>query len=646
MTSTPTTAPYGSWSSPVSLDLVLAGARYPAEPRLDGGSLWFVETRPDEGGREVVRRRLPDGTVHDVTPAGVNVRTRVHEYGGGAWTVHDGLVVFSTFPDGHLHTQRDGEAPVVLVTVDGLRFADLLVDAPRGRVIAVCEEHTAGAEPTNTLVAVDLADGSLTTLVGGTDFVGQPRLSRDGSRLSWVTWQRPAMPWDATSLWVADLGPDGSVGPASLVAGGAQEAVTGAVWAPDGSLVLTSDSTGWANLYRWRDGEDLVPIAPMDADFFTPQWVFAMHCTAMLDDGRVLAVGRSEGVDSLYLLADAAVPRKIEVGAPELFWLSAAGSTGAMVAMSPHAPDTVLLVDVDAGTVLPAYSASELPVDPAYLSSPVHVEFPTVGDRTAFAFYYPPTNPDVVAPPGELPPLVVVSHGGPTAHAMQRLNLEYQYWTSRGIAVVDVDYGGSTGYGREFRNRLKGNWGVVDLDDCTAAPLWLAEQGLADHDRLVIRGGSAGGFTTLCALAFRDVFAAGASYFGVGDLEALARDTHKFESRYCDELVAPYPEQVQVFRDRSPVHHSDGITAPLLVLQGTDDHVVPQAQADDMVAALARNGVPHAYLLFEGEGHGFVDEANQRRSHEAEMSFYAQVLGFSLADEVEPIEVIGLTGRT
>lgn len=637
----PLISPYGSWTSPITVDMVVAVGRELSDPAIDGDTVLFAERRPEESGRVVVRRWSATDGIVDVTPPGVNVRTRVHEYGGGAWAVRDGTLVFSTFPSGHVHVTR-GEETRLLVEVDGLRFADFSFDPVRNRVVAVCEDHTGEGEPVNSVVSIDLADGAVQVLASGHDFFSDPRLSSDGSRMCWLSWDRPQMPWDGTSLWVADLDAEGRPGDPVLVAGGPEESVQGPCWSPDGSLVLVSDRTGWWNVYRWRDG-DVRPLAPMEAEFGWPQWIFANAYVAVTPNGRVWAIGTHDGHSTLYELHDdaAAVPVS-SIQADELAFLSASDDRLAVLGMDPQRPTSVILVE------LADLSSREIATAPApdvaqeWLSRPTAVTFPTGDGAVAHAYYYAPTNPGFVGPADEKPPLLVISHGGPTSATSTELHLATQFWTSRGFAVVDVDYRGSTGYGREYRNELRGSWGIVDLEDCANAALWLAEQGLADPHRLAIRGGSAGGYTTLCALAFLDVFACGASYYGVGDLEALARDTHKFESRYLDLLVASYPDEVEVYRERSPIHHVDGLNCPVLLLQGEDDEVVPPAQAEDIVAALTQKGIPHAYLLFPGEGHGFRSADAQRRALEAELSFYGQVMGFTPADDIESIV---LTGR-
>ena len=435
----------------------------------------------------------------------------------------------------------------------------------------------------------------------------------------------------------------GSLGAAELAAGGPDESICQPEWSPDGVLHLVSDRSGWWNLYRLVDGPRLEPLAPLEAEFADPAWVFDRSSYGFLPDGSIVAVGRARGRDRIFHIAPGLLAGEVDSPFTELERLRV-GPRG-IVAIAGTPTEAPMVVALDPATLAPAgilRRSSSLAIDPAWTSTAEPITFPSAGGRIAHALFYRPTNPDVVAPDGELPPLVVRSHGGPTSNAGNSLDLGIQLLTSRGIAVVDVDYGGSSGYGREFRQGLEGEWGVVDVDDCVGAARYLVDRGEVDPERMAIEGGSAGGFTTLAALAFRDVFAAGISHFGVGDLETLARDTHKFESRYMDRLVGPYPAAAALYRERSPVHHLDEISCPVLVLQGLDDRVVPPSQAEAVVAALAANGVPHAYLAFEGEGHGFRGQAAIRRTLEASLSFLAAVFGFELADEVEPLELPGL----
>ncbi len=651
-------APYGSWRSPITADIVASGGVSLGGATLDGADLYWTEGRPLEGGRVVLVRRGPDGLVSDVTPATFNVRSRVHEYGGGAFAIRNGLVLFANFADGRLYRQDPGGAPVPLTPAApdaGLRVADMAIDEERRRVICILEDHTTSEpEAVNTIVAVPLdpADepGAARTLVSGATFYSTPRLSPDGRRLAWLSWSHPTMPWDGCELWVGDIAGDGSVENAARVAGGASESIFQPAWSPDGRLGFASDRTGWWNLYLW-DGPGIAarPLCPMDAEFGMPQWVFGLTTFGFTDAQRILCRYTREGTWRLALLdLDSGALRPYDLPYTEYanpFVVPADGSRAARAAFvgaSPVLDAEVVVLDVDTGSAEVVRRARATALDPRYLSRPEPIEFPTEGGLTAHGLFYPPRNADCAGPADERPPLLVKSHGGPTAAASSRLDPEIQFWTSRGIAVLDVNYGGSSGYGREFRQRLQGRWGIVDIDDCVNGARHLAREGRVDGDRLAIDGGSAGGFTTLGALAFRDVFRAGASYFGVADLETMARDTHKFESRYLDGLVGPYPERIDVYRERSPIHHLDGFRCPVILFQGLDDRVVPPNQAYMLADALRSRGMPVALLAFEGEGHGFRKAENIRRSLEAEAYFYARVFGFALSDDVEPVPIENL----
>jgi dipeptidyl aminopeptidase/acylaminoacyl peptidase len=638
------TLPYGSWPSPISVDMAVGSARGLSEALQDGDDIYFRESRPDEAGRLVLLRRTPDGTLSDMAP-GLNVRTRVHEYGGGAYTVRDGAIVFSEFVDNRLLLKRAPDAaPVELVTDPALRFSDMELDLDRERVFAIMEDqHESVLKARNLVCAVSLADGSITEIDAGHDFCSDPVLSPDGRSLAWVTWDFPQMPWDGTDLWVASIGADGSVAEPRHVAGGRDESILQPKWAPDGSLLYISDRSDWWNLYRWREeASDSTEVAPMKAEVGGPQWVFAQSEYDIDSDGSVYAFASGPGGAKLLALAPGETPREIAFGEGGLAYVRVNDGVLTAVAGSATRPTALVRIDLGSGAEERLRETSGVEVADTYLSVPQHIEFPTSDGRSAYAWYYPPANPDVVAPEGDRPPLVVMTHGGPTSKAKTSLSLEKQAFTSRGFAVVDVDYGGSSGYGRAFRDRLRETWGVVDVDDCTNVALYLAERGLADPERMAIRGGSAGGYTTLATLCFKDTFSAGTSFYGLGDLEAFTDITHKFESRYMDILIGPYPEQAERYRERSPNNSADRISCPVLVMQGADDRVVPPSQAEGIVAALAKNGLPHAYLLFEGEGHGFRQALNQQRALEAELSFYAQVFDFDLADDFAPLEVSGL----
>jgi dipeptidyl aminopeptidase/acylaminoacyl peptidase len=637
--------PYGSWPSPVRIEDLLGDTVRLGEPWIDGDEVYWIESRPAEAGRSVLVRRTLDGTTEDVTPAPFDVRTRVHEYGGGSYTVAGGTVVFSNRADGRLYRLDPGGAEPQPITPEGdYRYADLRFDPGRRRFLAVREDHSAEGQPVAAIVEVPL-DGERAprVLVQGPDFLAAPRLSPDGSYLAWLEWDHPDMPWDSTRLRIAAVRGDGFLDPSDLAAGGLDESIVQPEWSPDGVLHLVSDRSGWWNLYRLVDGPRLEPLASMEAEFAKPAWIFDRSTYGFLPDGSIVAVARARGRDRIVHVAPGRLTGEVESPFTEIASLRVSG--GSIVAIAGSPTESSMVVALDPTTLAPTgvlRRSSALTMDPAWTSVAEPITFPSAGGRVAHALYYRPTNPEVAASDGELPPLLVHSHGGPTAHAANALDLGIQLLTSRGIAVVDVDYGGSTGYGRDYRRALEGTWGVIDVDDCEAAARFLVARGDVDPDRLAIEGGSAGGYTTLAALAFRDTFAAGISLFGVGDLEALARDTHKFESRYLDRLVGPYPAAAELYRERSPNHHLERISCPVLVLQGLDDRVVPPSQAEAIVAALTANGIPHAYLAFEGEGHGFRGSEAIRRTLEARLSFLGAVFGFTPADDLPPLELRGL----
>ncbi|MBA2741461.1 MAG: S9 family peptidase [Actinobacteria bacterium] len=657
-------APYGSWSSPLTADVVArAGVRLTMASLENGVARW-LEGRADEGGRVVlVQAALRESPSHvtpvdvtpiDVTPADFNLRTLVHEYGGGAYCVHDGIVFCSRFDDQRLYRIDPGREPVPITPdVEGRRhrYADGRVN-PSGELwIGVRERHPEDDHPAkviNELVALP-TDGSAEprVIAGNRDFYSSPRASPDGMLLCFLAWNLPWMPWDGCELFVADLGADGTLSEVELAAGkDGEESIWQPEWSPSGDLVFVSDRSGWWNLERIRDGERAA-LHTMEAEFGYPAWVFGGSSYDFLDDGTMLCSYESEGRTSFAVLDPESgslepldLPYDALWGTPQLV---AEGSTALFLAGSATIPNHVVALDVPTRRLTVLRTSIDAPIDATYFSIPRSLEFPTENGLTAHALFYPPTNPRYDAPATERPPVIVMSHGGPTGAASSILDLQTQFWTTRGFAVVDVNYGGSTGYGREYRERLNGEWGVVDLADCVNAARHLADLGQVDPDRFLIRGGSAGGYTTICALTFTDVFSAGASYFGIADLEPTPDGhTHKFEFRYEHTLLGPYPETAEIFRARSPINFVDRLSTPMLVLQGTDDEIVPQEQAELIVAALRERGVAHAYLLFEGEGHGFRKAENIVASLEAELSFYAQVLGVEPGDAVPKLSVINL----
>jgi dipeptidyl aminopeptidase/acylaminoacyl peptidase len=643
--------PHGGWSTPLTSEVVVRAAARLGEVVVDGDDVWWSESRPSEQGRSVLVRRSPDGTVTDVLPAPWNARTRVHEYGGGAWTVSGGTLWFTEFSDQRLYRLERGSDTPVPGTPEpevpaGVRHADLEV-TPDG-LLAVRETHPAGGRPAdvvNELVRV-APDGTTQVVVSGSDFVSDPRMAPDGS-LAWLQWNHPHMPWDAAQLIVRSA--DGTE---TVVAGGPGESAVQPVWDADGSLWFLCDRTNFWSLYRWRPGGEAELVLDVGSDIAGPQWVFGQSRFALLPDGRiVLAYGRA-GADRLAVLDRDGDLRELDLPYGTFRHVTAQGTSVVCVAGSPSSEPVVLRVDVGGrGEGGPAAQVLRAPrdlgLDPAWFAQPEHVTFPTedrgTGIGEAHALIYPPTNPEASAPAGDLPPLLVFVHGGPTGGAIPVLNLAIQYWTSRGFCVADVDYRGSVGYGRRYRDALQGRWGVLDLDDVVACARHLADSGRVDPARMAISGGSAGGYTTLAALTMRPgTFTAGASHYGVADLGALAAETHKFESRYLDGLVAPWPSGADVYAERSPINHVDALDTPLAVFQGDEDAVVPPDQAEAIVAALREKGVPHAYLLFPGEQHGFRKAENIRAALDGELSFYAQVWGFQLpeSEQIPAIEVV------
>jgi dipeptidyl aminopeptidase/acylaminoacyl peptidase len=644
--SEPKIAPYGSWKSPVTTDLIVSGSVGLTQPLIDGGNVYWIEMRPTEGGRNVIVKRDVAGVVSDVTPPPFNARTRVHEYGGGDYTVQDGAVYFSNFADQRLYVVREGTAAHAITPDGDVRYGDALLDRPRGRLICVREDHTtAASEAVNTLVTLKVLgnDDYGQPLVSGNDFYSSPRLSPDGTRLAWLTWNHPNMPWDSSELWLGTFGEGGLLTTAERIAGEADESIFQPEWSPDGVLYFVSDRSGWWNLYRMDASGSIEPVCEQQAEFGMPQWGLGMSSYAFESAERIIC-GYIESGISRFGLIDTRTRALEAVDSPytDIRYVRAMPGHAVMRAASPASPASIVRFDLETRSYEVLRRSNNLNIAPEYISTPRVIEFPTEEGLQAYGFFYAPKNPDFRAPEVSRPPLLVVSHGGPTAAATTALSLTIQYWTSRGIAVLDVNYGGSTGFGRAYRERLKGKWGIVDVDDCVNGARYLVEQGEVDGDRLMITGGSAGGYTTLCALTFRDIFRAGASYYGISDAEALEKDTHKFESRYSNSLIGPYPERRDIYFDRSPINFADRLSCPVIFFQGLEDKVVPPNQAEMMVDALRAKGIPVAYLAFEGEQHGFRQAQNIKRALDAELYFYSRVFGFELADQVEALEIENL----
>jgi dipeptidyl aminopeptidase/acylaminoacyl peptidase len=697
-------APYGTWSSPLTAARVTAGALRLDQIQLDGDDVYWVEGRASEGGRNVIVRRTPDGVIREVTPAGFNARSRVHEYGGAAYTVDRGIVYFSNFTDQRLYRQPVGGQPTA-ITNEGYFYADCRID-PRGRLLCVREDHRSAGEPRAAIVALGIGAGgagvagragragpptrpeaatarsrrsSLNSgraeadedvLVSGADFYSDPIVSPDGKTLAWLQWSHPNMPWDGTELWTAALKPDGSLGAREKIAGGVDESIFQPEWSPNGVLHFVSDRTGWWNLYRRRGptsrqrfveaGQVIEPLRPMSADFGKPQWTFSMVTYAFATPSRIVATYAEGGRWKMALIESE--ERRFEPVSLSLEPIESVRANSRVVyfiGASPTHPPAIVRMTIGAMETEVLRSSASERIGPEWVSVPEVVSFRVTPrpqgpasapkdleelrrgkpPRDVHGFYYPPKNPNVVAPPGDKPPLIVLTHGGPTSAAIDALDPGVQFWTTRGFAVLDVNYSGSTGYGREYRDRLKGQWGVADVEDAVGAANAMVAQGKADPSRLIIRGGSAGGYTTLAALTFHQTFKAGASYYGISDIEVLAHDTHKFESRYLDSLIGPYPAAKDLYVQRSPIHFTDRLSCPLILFQGLEDKVVPPNQSAMMAEAVRRKGLPVAYVTFEGEQHGFRKAENIARALEAELYFYGQVFRFKISDAVEPVRI-------
>jgi dipeptidyl aminopeptidase/acylaminoacyl peptidase len=638
-------APFGSWKSPITADLITSSTIGLGQIFLDGSDIYWSESRPSEKGRNVIVRQNIDGIV-DITPKPFNSRTRVHEYGGGSYFVVDGTVYFSNFADQRLYSQTAGNEPQPITSEAALRYGDGIFDRQRQRIICVCEDHTvansqADSQPTNTLISLSL-DGNREILVSGNDFYTSPHLSPDSSRLAWLTWNHPNMPWDGTELWVGDIQEDGSIGNKVKIAGAVDESIFQPEWSPDGILYFISDRTGWWNIYRWNN-DSVEAVTNQKTEFGKPQWSLGMSTYGFESPEQIICSYCSEVFWHLASIDIATGQiQKIDVPYTEINSLKVAPGKVIFNGASPSKRSAIVCLDLITKKITELRRSSEVTIEDGYYSYPIPLKFPTEDDKNAYALLYPPANKDYSGTPGENTPLIVNSHGGPTAAAHTGLDYGIQFWTSRGFAVLDVNYRGSTGYGTEYRRKLNGKWGIADVEDCVNGALFCADEGLVDGNRLAISGGSAGGYTTLCALVFTDTFKAGASHYGVSDLEALAKDTHKFESRYLDGLVGPYPEKQEIYKERSPIYFTDRLTCPLIFFQGLEDKIVPPNQAETMVEALRKKGLPVAYVPFEGEQHGFRKAENIKRSLEGELYFYSRVFGFEVADDITPVEIENL----
>ena len=650
MANSPKIAPYGSWKSPITSDLIVEGSVGLGQTAFDGDDIYWIELRPKERGRNVIVKRSANGECVDVTPPPFNSRTRVHEYGGGEYLVNNGIVYFSNFSDQRLYKQEGLQGgfatPQPLTGAGDVRYADGAMDQARSRIIYVREDHrNAGSEAVNSIVSVSVepSDDFGSVLVEGNDFYSSPRLSPDGTQLAWLTWNHPNMPWDGCELWVGEFGEDGKLASTRWVAGGAAESIFQPEWSPDGVLYFTSDRSGWWNLERITSEGDIENVYQAKGELGMPQWMFGMSSYSFASADLIVCSHIEHGISTLGTL-DVPSGKFTSIDCPytDIQHLRAATGQAIFRGGSPTDVTSIVKLDLNTGQFQTLRRSNDLETYPRHFSVPRAIEFPTEGGLIAHGFFYPPQNPDYRAPENEKPPLIVKSHGGPTASASTALSLSVQYWTSRGFAVLDVNYGGSTGYGRQYRERLNKKWGLVDVDDCINGARYLAERGEVDPERLIITGGSAGGYTTLSALTFRNIFKAGASYFGISNLESMARDTHKYESQYLTGLLGPYPERKDIYVDRSPINFPERLSCPVIFFQGLEDKVVPPNQAETMVEAMRAKGLPVSYVAFAGEQHGFRQATNIKRALDGELYFYSRIFGFELAELVEPVEIENL----
>lgn len=637
-------APYGSWESPITSDLIVSATVGLTSVCYDGEDIYWLEGRPSEGGRSVIVHRSSDNILSDITPYPFNVRSRVHEYGGGAFLIVEGIIYFTNFTDQRVYHHKQGETPQPLTPESQLRYADFCFDKHHNRLICVCEDHSnPNSEAINKIVSIDLNSGEVTTLIQGDDFYSSPCLSPDGSQLAWLSWNHPQMPWDSTQLWLGKINLDGCISDNKVIAGSEKESICQPQFGLDGQLYFSSDISGWWNLYCQNSNGSITPLFPLSAEFGYPHWVFGESVYGFAQTDTLICTYTQNGH---WYLANLNTTKKtlskIEVPFTSISYLQVNHNQIVFVGASPTQPTAIVKLDLETGTTEILKQSNNLQIDSDYLSVPQAISFPTTNGQTAYAWYYPPQNKDYSAPEGELPPLLVKSHGGPTACTSATLNLRVQYWTSRGFAFCDVNYGGSTGYGRKYHQRLNGNWGIVDVDDCENAAKYLVKQGKVDAEKLAISGGSAGGYTTLAALTFKDTFKAGASYYGVSDLEALAKDTHKFESRYLDGLIGKYPEEKEIYERRSPINYTNKLSCPVAFFQGLEDKIVPPNQTEMMVEALRNKGIPVAYVAFEGEQHGFRKAENIKRALDGEFYFYSRIFNYEIVDNIEPLEILNI----
>ncbi|MBT8127627.1 MAG: DUF829 domain-containing protein [Gammaproteobacteria bacterium] len=632
------TAPYGSWKSPITSQLIASQTVALDQVRIFNGSLYWLERRPEEAGRTVVVR-FSRNTRSDMLPPPFNARSRVHEYGGGVYCVCQPGVFFVNDADQDIYRVIDDRIERITLT-EHMRFADLSYDAERERILCICEDHgVSSKEPANSLAAVDIQSGEIMILHSGYDFYSNPRASHDGTRLAWLCWNHPNMPWDGTQLWLGRIDADGLLAHAEHVAGDSTISIFQPEWSADNRLYFVTDESGWWNLARLEQRQT-VAVTNIESEFGLPQWVFGQTTYAFCEHNKIICSRISDGSGQLSLIdLDTFELTDIEIPLTTFDSICADNGTAGIIAASKRDFSQVIKLDSARLETQTLVRSCDIAIDDAYLSTGQNFWLETRHADKIHAIYYAPANKDYQAPAEQLAPLIVLCHGGPTGAAHASLDIRKQYWTSRGFAIVDVNYSGSTGYGRDYRERLKDNWGVRDVEDICDAAKFFASKGIVDASRLIVKGSSAGGYTVLAALTFHDTFSCGASYYGISDLETLCADTHKFEARYTEQLIGRYPEQQSIYRQRSPIHHVDQLSCPIIFFQGLEDRVVPPSQAEKMVSALKNKGIPVCYVPFENEQHGFRQAVSIKSALDAELYFYSVIFGFRTGDELPPIAI-------
>ena len=640
-------APYGAWESHITTELIVSESISLGDVLLSDGNVFWQEMRPLEGGRYTIMHQSEDGTKHEILPKSYNARTRVHEYGGGAFLVDKCEVYFSNFSDQQIYKTTLTGTEASQVTYDStFRFADGVIDSQNHRIIYVAEKHDGKTEPVNCLVSVNLTNaGEINTIASGADFYSSPVISPNGENLAWIQWNHPNMPWDSTELHIADLEENGIRNSRKILGQG--ESICHPLWSPQGVLHYVSDISGWWNIYKYENGMSH-NLTPYDAEFTQAQWGLGVRFYDFIDDGQILCSYNTLGFWKIGLLDTITLKLSDVDIIPDMTEINRSGlkankGKGLLAAGSADTSHTLYLYQLDSiQKLIKVQESTQNKIESTHFSKPQPVKYMTSDEQECHAFYYPPTNINYEAPKSTKPPLIILSHGGPTGATSTTLNLSIQYWTNRGFAILDVNYRGSTGYGTKYRKALNGNWGVSDVDDCVSGGKYLVSEGLADPGKIAIKGGSAGGFTTLACLAFTDFFKAGASYYGVSDLTALAEETHKFESRYLDSMVGKYPEEIQKYIERSPINHTDNLSCPVILFQGLEDKIVLPNQSQKMYSSLKSKGIPVSYLEFEGEQHGFRKSENIQRTLAAELYFYSQIFEFDPFEPIEPINIENL----